>query len=154
MNQTEITTHRASGLSENIAVLKSGAPGPGGAHHHYKLQVRANGPEGKPDGPLYSETHIHFQEGSIAEAGANGVTQEALLAVVKDRLEDFQRGPYACSENADALANVDRALDALKSRTARRTAAGTEGTSAPDAPKTPAKKRVAKKAAAPAKKRR
>ena len=37
---------------------------------------------------------IRFQNGPIAEAGVNGLTHEALLAVLEDRLVGFQSGPY------------------------------------------------------------
>lgn len=128
----EITTHRVNGTNEAISIQVLDDPGAGGASHKYRLQVRSNGPDGKPDGPLHSELHISFQNGPWKEGGPNGVTQEALLAVVEDRLASFQSGPYACAENATALEHVRAALAALQSRTARRTAAGVEGTLAPD----------------------
>jgi hypothetical protein len=73
-------------------------------------------------------TRISFQNGPIAEAGVNGLTQEALLAIVADRLRSFQAGPYACPENGDALAAVEEAMACLHSRTKARMARGVEGT--------------------------
>jgi hypothetical protein len=58
---------------------------------------------------------IQFQNGPIAEAGVNGITQEVLLAIVADRLRSFQAGPYACQENADALSHVSAAQAVLQS---------------------------------------
>jgi hypothetical protein len=73
---------------------------------------------------------IQFQEGNPAEVGTNGVTHEALLAILIDRLKGFQGGKYACRENAIALTKLQEALMWLKSRTEARVARGVEGTHA------------------------
>jgi hypothetical protein len=70
---------------------------------------------------------IEFQKGGIQETGVNGVTHEVLLAIVADRLESFQNGPFHCDENRVALNHVTEALAALKSRTVARLARGVEG---------------------------
>ena len=72
---------------------------------------------------------VQFQKGPVQEQGVNGGSIEALAAVVIDRLEGFQGGPYACDENADALAHFTAGLEILKARTAARQARGVEGTS-------------------------
>lgn len=69
-----------------------------------------------------------FQNGPIKEVGINGVTHEALLAIVIDRLSAFQAGPYACLENHVALAHCEDALRCLHVRTRARIARGVEGT--------------------------
>lgn len=74
---------------------------------------------------------LDFQEGPVCEAGVNGVTNEALLAIVADRLMVFQRGPMACRENALALKKIEEALQWLHARTRRRLAAGVEGRGKP-----------------------
>jgi hypothetical protein len=71
---------------------------------------------------------IHFQEGPIAEVGTNGLTHESLLAIVIDRLQAFQKGPFACRENALALTKIEEAMHWLHHRTAARVARGVEGT--------------------------
>lgn len=116
----KITDHIANPVNDRIEISAMDNPGAGGAHHHYAVDV--NGSENGLD--------IYFQNGPIAEAGVNGVTQEVLLAVVIDRLRCFQAGPYACMENADALTHSVEALEALKSRTRARMARGVEGTHA------------------------
>lgn len=70
---------------------------------------------------------VRFQSGPMAH-GLNGITNEALLAIVRDRLECFQKGPYCCESNNDALDNVMAAQRALQRRTAERVARGVEGT--------------------------
>lgn len=56
-----------------------------------------------------------------------GLTNEALLAIVYDRLTGFQAGRLPCEENARAIGHVSAALHNLKNRTNRRHAAGLEG---------------------------
>lgn len=72
---------------------------------------------------------IRFQQGPIAEAGVNGISNEALLAIVEDRLLQFNVGPYRCRENALALTHLQEAMHWLHHRTRERTAREVEGTS-------------------------
>lgn len=71
---------------------------------------------------------LHFQDGPIKEVGVNGITQEALLAILIDRLECFQSSKWACDENAMALSDLRSARDVLLERTKKRMARGVEGT--------------------------
>lgn len=93
----------------------------GSASHRYELMYVRNS--------RFAIQHIDFQHGPILESGVNGVTNEALLLVVQDRLRCFQMGKFACKENEIALTAVDAALAALESRTAARRARKVEGTS-------------------------
>jgi hypothetical protein len=124
----EITTHKVNGLNEALKIDVLDQPGAGGANHIYRIRMGA-----KPaaDGSDYysDEQTIQFQNGPIAEAGVNGISQEALLAIIQDRLECFQAGQYSCPENAEALSHVRLALHWLQKRTIERTARGVEGTS-------------------------
>jgi len=119
----------------SVLVFAVDGPGPGGASHHYQIL--------SPDRKLCLGD-IRFQDGAILSVGVNGLTHESLLATIVDRLTAFQAGPFACVENAEALAAVQVALVALGKRTARRTAAGIEGTHVAETPvekeKAPAKK--------------
>ena len=71
---------------------------------------------------------IEFQNGPINEVGVNGVTHEALLSILCDRMRGFQAGPYASADNAEALACMEQAQTALQRRTKARMARGVEGT--------------------------
>lgn len=113
----EITSHKVNGLNEALTVEALDEPGSGGASHVYRV-ASAN-----------RSMLVQFQNGPIAEHGVNGISQEALLAIVADRLECFQTGPYACAENAMALTHVKLAMGQLASRTKDRTERGVEGTS-------------------------
>lgn len=115
----EITDHKLNGLNEAIAIEVLDEPGQGGACHVYKIS---------PSGAPASSANIYFQNGPIKEAGVNGISQEALLAVVIDRLRSFQAGQYACRENAIALTKTEEAMLWLKKRTQDRIARGVEGT--------------------------
>lgn len=114
----KIIDHIANPANDRIEISVMDEPGSGGAHHHYAVDV-----EGSENG-----MDVHFQNGPIAKHGINGVTQEVLLAIVIDRLRCFQAGPYACTENAKALAHAEQSLDWLKSRTKARMTRGVEGT--------------------------
>jgi hypothetical protein len=70
---------------------------------------------------------VLFQNGPIKEFGVNGVTQEALFAIVIDRLRSFQAGPFVCEANQFALDHCEAALDNLQARTRARIARGVEG---------------------------
>jgi len=114
----EITMHKANPLNDLLTILVLDEPGAGGADHEYRVS--------RPGSVV---TCIEFQNGPIAEVGVNGLTHEVLLAIVIDRLQSFQAGPFACRENANALRHVEEALKWLISRTKDRMRRGVEGTS-------------------------
>jgi len=118
----EITSHKVNGCNEALRIVVMDDPGHGGACHHYQIELPA------PPDEDYEVVEIDFQNGPIAEAGVNGVTHEALLAILIDRLESFQAGPYKCAENQDALDHLRKAMTALQDRTLKRVARGVEGT--------------------------
>ncbi len=62
---------------------------------------------------------ICFQEGRAEECGTNGITMEALLMIVHDRLSLLNRGTFECYENHSALYHIAQAIDALNDRMAR-----------------------------------
>ncbi len=53
---------------------------------------------------------------------------ETVIDAVVKRIESYQQSKFRCRENAIALTHLETALLWLGSRTARREAAGTEGT--------------------------
>jgi hypothetical protein len=122
-----LTDHKLNGLNEALAVKVLDEAGPGGACHVYEIHADESVCVLRPGVTVH--TLIQFQKGPIQEAGINGISQEALLAVVIDRLRDFQAGPYACRENALALTNLEQAIMWLQKRTRDRLARGVEGTS-------------------------
>lgn len=124
-----LTDHKVNGLNEALEIVVVDEPGAGGANHVYEIYTLAK-PEVAAGGTGIESLKIKFQNGPIQEAGVNGISQEALLAVVIDRLRCFQAGPYACGDNGEALMHCEDALRCLQRRTRNRLARGVEGTSA------------------------
>lgn len=116
----ELTQHKIEGLNDSINIIVMDGPGPGGACHEYRIEPIA---DDHPQGAI-NPCDIHFQNGPIAENGVNGISNEALLAVVIDRLEGFQSGDFACEENRYALHYIEQALGTLHRRTRDRLIGG------------------------------
>lgn len=72
-------------------------------------------------------TQIDFQLGPVKENGVNGLTNEALLAILIHRTE-FLNSKFHCEENDEAIRHMKQALVNLEVRTARRITRGVEGT--------------------------
>jgi hypothetical protein len=128
-----LDTHKVPGLEHELDIHIMDAPGAGNANHRYDITGFNSGSNisGYAEHryvPPFDETILLFQNGPIANDRPNGITLEALLAVVAHRLTGFQSGPYACAENQLALDHTNAALTALKARTAARLARGVEGT--------------------------
>src|SRR5262245_24636536 len=103
----ELTDHKVNGLNEMIQIQVLDEPAPGGACHRYKVFVPMVNPvesHVEENSRLSrARCEINFQNGPIAEGGVNGISNEALLAVLIDRMRGFVNGPYACEENTEAL---------------------------------------------------
>ena len=94
----------------------------GGMSHDYDITLTTPG-----GGTIVNR--IHFQRGAIAEHGVNGITNEALIAIVVDRLLGAQDGPFKCRENALAITALEAASLWLARRTLDRMSRGVEGQS-------------------------
>ena len=121
----ELTAHKVNGLNDVLRIEVLDEPGPGGANHLYG--VNSDEPR-RADQPPAVTLPIRFQNGPIGEAGVNGVSNEALVAIVIDRLQGFQKGQYSCRENALALTKLEEAMHWMLHRTRERVARGVEGT--------------------------
>lgn len=119
----ELTSHKTgSDLNESINVVVLDDPGLGGANYNYEISVHGNW------GAIW-RYKIRFQKGACKDKfnGVNGISDEALLAIVEDRLAGFQDGPFACEENEQALDHVRMATERLRRRTRHRSERGVEG---------------------------
>lgn len=69
---------------------------------------------------------LRFQLGPVPDKGVNGLTNEALLAILIHRTKhlDFK---FGCDENKRAIQHMEEALVNLEVRTARRMVRGVEG---------------------------
>lgn len=119
----DVFAHEPSG-PRMLGIDATDEVGPGGAYHEYQVRFL------HPHEPHGTFLRVKFQKGPIGEMDANGVTNEALLAIVAHRLECFQAGNFPCEENAQSLARVREALHWLHQRTADRRRRGVEGKTA------------------------
>jgi hypothetical protein len=152
-----LTSHIVNPANDSLTITVMDNPGSGGANHRYDISgfhLGANPSSGRSSlvwknakdylesGGSDPELKMHyerilsdtdtlsllFQNGPISEAGVNGLTHEVLLAILIDRLEGFQAGPFANVYNGAALENLKMAQELLLSRTRERLAPGVEGT--------------------------
>jgi hypothetical protein len=125
----QITSHIVNPANDKLEISVLDEPGSGGANHLYEISgFDASANPSFKGRDSYEQGIILFQNGPIGEFGVNGITQEVLLAIVADRLQSFQKGPFASDLNAKALGFVEQAQEALLSRTRERMARGVEGT--------------------------
>jgi hypothetical protein len=124
----QLNEHKINPANDIITITVTDEPGAGGANHRYHIDWIPKDGGVDPRTPNYVD--IVFQNGPIAEAGVNGITQEVLLAIVADRLRSFQKGPYSCKANACALTHIEEAQHWLQQRTIERMRRGVEGTHA------------------------
>ena len=109
-------------VNPTLRVQALDEPGAGGACHHYWVTLSD---DGKKNGKIVTE--VKFQNGAIHEAGINGSTNEALLAIIIDRLQGFSNGPFPSHETSLALTKCQEALHWLEHRTRERDRRGVEG---------------------------
>ena len=110
----EIIIHKTHGNDRQPVLLALGNPTIAGAEQDYQIIYA------EPDG-LDHITEINF-----ISLEQDGVTNEALLAIVIDRLEGFQAGRFPCDENEQAMLACEEALRCLHLRTRVRITRGVE----------------------------
>ncbi|MBY6208755.1 MULTISPECIES: hypothetical protein [Halomonas] len=128
----ELHDHKVNPANDTLSIEVQDEPGAGGACHKYVIGPYddSSNPSADPEMVGLKRSVILFQNGAINEVGVNGLTHEALLAIVADRLRSFQAGPFACKANACALTKIEEAQHWLQQRTLERMRRGVEGTHA------------------------
>ena len=121
----QITTHHSNALNRALTLEAIGEPGPGGANERYEITYAV-----PPNFTTLQHYPLSFQTGDPAD-GINGISNEVLLAIVADRLEGFQEGPFACETNEVALGKVKAAIRILGTRSQEREERGVEGKQCP-----------------------
>lgn len=111
----ELKSHGPSGPNVCLRIQVLDEPGLGNANHEYRILYSHR----TPHGPCVSKIPIKFHNGPIAvnQENINGISNEALLAIVEDRLLGLQSGEFSCRENAIALTKIQEALLWLHKRT-------------------------------------
>lgn len=90
--------------------------------------------DGNPAGGVTQSTGllISWQNGPLGRGDQrrepNGAFVETVIAAALDRIGFYNDAGFACDENEEAIDHLNMALDSLNRRTARREAAGVEGT--------------------------
>lgn len=125
-----LTDHIITRGDNDLKIRVADKPGAGNANHRYEISGFDISTNASNDVVTdnFNTLVILFQNGTLLENGVNGVTIEALLAVIIDRLRSFQSGPFACRENAIALTKAEELLHWLQQRTIDRLRRGVEGT--------------------------
>lgn len=118
-----LTGHKVNSLNDHLNICVLDQPGDGGANHEYWIALI-----NAADNSQFPPVTIKFQKGPIKESGFNGLSNEALLEVVIDRMRGFQSGPFKSRDNACALTHLEEAMMWLQKRTRERMARGVEGT--------------------------
>ncbi len=99
-------------------------PNGGGASHDYGVyyDLSGNGDH------LLKVASIQFQHGPReAEGSVPGVTEAVLYAILIDRLEGFQAGPFACGENQRQLELLRECMAMTRDRAIMRAHRGVLG---------------------------
>ena len=120
VRETEVVdSHHVKGYAFNIEIKAVPVERYGIPTHTYSLTKEY---VGKPGYQFIKD--LNFQTGDPGVYGVNGVTNEALLAIMIHRLQGFQNNSSTnCSENQEAINHMELAMEALYSRTHRLQAA-------------------------------
>lgn len=119
--------HDGHGLAERLVVYKGPTdPNAGGASHHYVVDYVQDGQS------LGEVASVRFQHGPRDVPGSTpGILDTVLVAIVIDRLRDFQAGPFSSRENALALTKLEEALHWMHARAHARAKRGVLGQNVP-----------------------
>jgi len=96
--------------------------------HHFKDN------SGRPEGGVTFGTGftVSWRRGPLGRGEdrkrPNGAFVEDVIGAARDRIEFYNSSQFRCAENEEAIRALDRALEWLEGRTARREAEGVEGT--------------------------
>ena len=134
-NMSELRRIVDIGTTRFTRVVATDGPGAGGANHAYTVE-HVDAIRAEVAGEDAASTYAPFELGKVvfahgqfgAKGPSEGVFNEDLIAMVIDRLNAFQAGPYRCLENAVAITKLEEAMMWLGKRTADRERRGVLGT--------------------------
>ncbi|HEX8637575.1 MAG TPA: hypothetical protein VF692_05900 [Pyrinomonadaceae bacterium] len=97
------------------------------ANHKYEISVWKNAETSDQNDELVEVCQLNFQNGGLKEVGPNGITDQALIAVVLHRLRGFNSGQFASRDNSLAITHLEDALMRMERRSNDRARRGVEG---------------------------
>ena len=98
-----------------------------GAHHAYTISVYQDYTTGMDGAAPVEEVTLNFQNGGLKEVGANGITDQALIAIALDRVRSFNEGQFRCRENSMIITKLEEAMMWMEKRSNDRARRGVEG---------------------------
>ena len=125
----ELYDHKRNKFNrEHIEVKTADLRASDNAHHKYLIEVWDDPSGGvQPQDQVIHSVELQFQNGGLKEVGANGITDQALLAIVMDRLKSFNDGQFRCRENSLAITHLELVLMYMEERANDRARRGVEG---------------------------
>lgn len=122
------------GLNDLITIEADARdPNAGGSSHRYHVWMDVTHTQAAIESGCTGEARgtvaaIDFQHGARMAANAEpGITEAVLLAILIDRVEGFQAGPFACQENAEMLKHLRAASLLTRDRAIARAHRGVLG---------------------------
>lgn len=97
---------------DHVEVVTADYRASDGAHHKYTVRTYQDPihQDGRINNRVVAQCDISFQDGGLKEVGPNGITDQALIAIVLDRVRSFNEGPYRCRENSMMITKLEEAL--------------------------------------------
>jgi hypothetical protein len=112
---------------ECINVLTADERASDNAHHAYVIGVSRGAECSTERDEVVERCELNFQNGGLKEVGANGITDQALIAVVLDRMRSFNDGQFRCRENSMIITKLEEAMMWMEKRGNDRARRGVEG---------------------------
>lgn len=129
MRKIEQKHHDGHGLNDLLIIeADERDPEAGNASHFYMAGLAGFDEEGPYETVAI---RVQFQHGPRNAEGTPGALDAALIAILLDRYEGFQSGPYRCRENALVITKLEEALHWMQHRTNDRARRGVLGTKEP-----------------------
>lgn len=123
-----LTDHKNNKFNrECVNILTNDHRASDGAHHSYRIIVQKEGATANTPTEKVEEVVINFQNGGLKEVGANGITDQALLAIILDRVRSFNEGPFRCRENSMIITKGEEMMMWMEKRSNDRARRGVEG---------------------------
>lgn len=124
IQEVQLTIIEGSTINQGLVIRADGFFDVDTACDHYSVS-------GFTSEDMQGEARIPFQHGLVSEVGTNGLSDEAMVAILIDRFTAKQSGPLQCDEWRETLIRFQQAQAWMQARTLARISRGVEGTNNP-----------------------